>query len=118
MLLEGHEHGLKLDHRAVVSSPAYKDFIDAESSADEPLARILRLAMEPSPQLSTDALAPREDKLAYSIKNEPGIRAKLKGIGARGVQRLETVAWWILEFLPLSRVVWNPETRKRTWTNV
>ena len=118
MLFEAFNHGLKVDRSALFASPVFTDFlphVDAIGGLrSETAGQVLRKGTESSERLTKDSLAPRHDHLSYSIGSQPRISAW--AVGARVARRLETVAFWCLEVLPMHRVVWNPATKKKRWT--
>ncbi|KAM0747451.1 hypothetical protein T439DRAFT_89636 [Meredithblackwellia eburnea MCA 4105] len=65
-----------------------------------------------------EALAPQGDSLSLLISYPPQTGAKgfLASMPQRFSQRASTVAWWILEILPMLRVVWDVEGQARRWS--
>lgn len=139
MLKEALEHGLKLSP-VVDSDPRFTPFrLDATTALSDrqsPVSRyvssiipkidlkspdafalaVLYLANEPSLTAVNDALAPRSDALSFRIQHNnsaPASNSARVGLWIdRLGQRVETVGWRMLEYLPIAKRKWSPAESK------
>lgn len=140
MLKEALEHGLKLSP-AVDSDPRFTPFrFDATSalsdrqslvsryvlsivpkidlkSPDAFALAVLYLANDPfSPTAIIDSRAPRSDALSFRIQHNSSKSAstseRVRLWVDRVEQRVETLGWRVLEYLPIAKRRWNPNESK------
>lgn len=149
MLREAVEAGMEVDHHALstnlVFAPFYtsakrivsriesQDTVPGDQNVHEFINRcksrnknvdvlvcaVVFLAAEPNPLNTADALALRQDKLAFAVQasNTNGIKLsqKLSRFFERVKTRTVTLFWWSLEISPTLKVVWDLDGNTRRW---
>lgn len=110
---------------AAASKKAKKGYFlptDVEDAAYERFAPIARdlvvFATQPSDRMDEDALAPRGDTLSFNISREENstVMSRIKAIPGRFMHRLKTLAWWVLEVVPMVGLEWDSEGNTTKWT--
>ncbi|KAK4051998.1 hypothetical protein OIO90_004528 [Microbotryomycetes sp. JL221] len=131
---EAVEQGLLLDIEVVETSPLYAPFVETvkhmfDDKTGEAKDKTLRLYLDkfkltfhpemdlglcalvyvatlPSEEAKRAACAPRGDRLSLEIAKVPGA-SRFKGLWDRVTQRLATLPWKLLEWLPLTIIQWD-----------
>ncbi|KAM0786342.1 hypothetical protein ACM66B_001814 [Microbotryomycetes sp. NB124-2] len=131
MIREAVEQGLLLDIEVVETSPLFTPFLaraqklfaakdpdlvryldrfgpSFHRKMDAALCALVFVATLPSDENTKAARAPRGDRLSLKIARDPR-KSRFYGMWDRIKQRLATLPWILMEYLPLTVVQWNVE---------